>query len=101
MGETVRRPITEGVGDRPTTAKPVSTYHNVLIAVAARAQGFAEGIEAVAKWHEAEYWKLVIVAETALQQECSVECAEMLNRAIEHARSLPVIRALALEPPIR
>ncbi len=76
-----------------------SVYHNVLIAVASRAQGFAEGIEAALKWHQAEYRRLIARAETALRHERFVDCADMLNQAIEHARSLPAIRALAQAPP--
>jgi hypothetical protein len=92
VGEIVRRPVTEGVGERPTTVKPV--VQNALITAAARAH-FAEGIEAALTWHQAEFWRLVVNAETALRHEQSVECAEMLNRAFEHVRSLPAIRALA------
>lgn len=56
---------------------------------------FAEGIDAAAKWHTAEYWRLVASAEIALRHERAIDCAEMLNKAIEHARSVSTIRALA------
>lgn len=65
----------------------------------ARAQGFAEGIEAALKWHRAEYTTLVIMADAERREGRYSDATEMLTRAIEHARSVPAIRALVPSTP--
>jgi hypothetical protein len=68
-----------------------------LAEAVARAQGFAEGIEAALNWHRAKYTTLVIMADADRREGRYSDATELLNRAIEHARSVPAIRALA--PP--
>jgi hypothetical protein len=64
---------------------------------AARAQGFAEGIEATVRWLKAEYTRLVITADADRREGRYRDGTEMLNRAIALALSVPAIRALT--PP--
>jgi hypothetical protein len=59
------------------------------------ARGFAEGIEAVAKWHQAVAMRLVVIAEADWRDGCFEQGTEALNRACDHALCIPAIRALA------